>query len=336
MKSHQYFSKQFRLLLHTFVWLLAFLTPYILRTSNLSPKPSAELNPLSSGWAVVYFFKSLIWTGFFYLNIFILIPQFVKQQKKRLYVAILLVLLVAIHAISFQLLSLFIPNYSYSPKNLYNLIYYNTIPFVFVLAGCFILQLYMDKVYAERLYLEEEKQQLLSEIKRMRAKISPKFVHNALDALQFLWRNKPAGFEAGTQQLLSLMAYMLYNAENGKISLAAEVENLQKYLAFFQQYYAGNISVSVADDIAGSNYEVDHLVLLHYMEDIINTRRPPHHRQQVNVHLYTKNNLLNFIVNNSTQPAETAPSMLSRHMPDGSVRKLIINTYRKEVREEVG
>lgn len=320
-------------MLHTLVWLLAFLTPYILRTSNLSPKPSAELDPLNSGWPIVYFFKALIWTGFFYLNTFVLIPQLVKKQKQWQYVFILLGLLVVTHVISFQLLLLFIPKYSYSLTNLYNLIYYNTVPFVFVLAACFILQLYKDKVEAERLYLEEEKQLLLKEIKRMRTKISPRFVHNALDTLGFLWRTRPAGFEASTRQLLALMDYMLYESENGKIALAAEVENLQKYLSFFQQHYAGNISVSVAEDIAGSNYEVEHLVLLHYIEDVINTRQPLHHKQQVNVHLYTKNNLLNFIVSNNNNPVEASFGQLTRHAPPGSIRKLIINTYQKEVKE---
>jgi len=318
------------------VWLLAFLTPYILRTSNLSPRPSAELDPYNDGWLIVYFFKALIWTGFFYLNVFTLIPQLVKKQKPGQYVFVLLCLLVTIHAISFQLLSWFIPNYTYSTQNLYNLIYYNTVPFVFVLAGCFILQLYKDRVDEERLYLEEEKQRLLSEIKRIRAKISPQFVHNALDTLRFLWRTRPAGFEANTQQLLGLMEYMLYDTGDGKIPLALEVENLQKYLAFFQQHYAGNISVSVADDIAGSNYEVDHLVLLHYMEDIINTRRLPGNKQHVDVHLYTKNNLLNFIVTNNSVPAEASFGQLTRHAPPGSIRKLIINTYQKEAREQVG
>lgn len=330
MKSHQYFSPRFRLWLHVAVWLLAFLTPYILRTSNLSPQPSAELDPLHHRWPIVYFFKALIWTGFFYLNVFILIPQLVKKQKTWQYVFTLLGLLVAIHGISFLLLTLFIPNYGYSPKNLYNLIYYNTVPFVFVLAGCFIMQLYRDKANAERLFLEEEKRLLLKEIKRMRAKVSPQFVHNALDTLRLLWRTNPPGFENSTQQLLGLMDYMLYDTGNGKISLALEVENLQKYLAFFQQYYAGNISVSVADDIAGSNYEVEHLVLLHYMEDIINTRHLPQHKQQVDVHLYTKNNLLNFIVSNNNQPAETSYAQLNGHAPTGSIRKLIINTYQKE------
>jgi len=322
--------------MHSLVWLLAFLTPYILRTSNLSPKPSAELDPFNSGWAVVYFFKALIWTGFFYLNVFILIPQLVKKQKQWQYVLTLLCLLVIIHYISFQLLSLFIPNYSYSLKNLYNLIYYNTVPFVFVLAACFILQLYKDKVDAERLFLEEEKQLLLKEIKRMRTKISPQFVHSALDTLRFLWRTQPAGFEASTHQLLALMDYMLYEAENGKIALAAEVENLQKYLAFFQEHYAGNITVSVAEDIARSNHEVEHLVLLHYIEDVINTRHLPHHNQQVNVHLYTKNNLLNFIVSNNNQSTEATYGQLNTPTHTGSIRKLIINTYQKEVKEPVG
>lgn len=332
MKSPQYFSNRTKYLFHILLWLVAFLTPFLLRTSNLSPRPTIELDPFYHGWLYQYACKTIIWVSLFYLNSYVLIPQFIKRNKKWQYFFAQLFLLVAIHYISFNLLKLFIPNYKYSLQNLNNLIYYNTIPFLFVLAGGFILQLYKDRIEEENTFLDEEKKHLLQEIHRMRTKVSPQFVHNALDTLMYLLKHDPGQFEAGLKKLTSLMDYMLLEAESGKTSLTKEIDHLKNYIAFVEQQYRNLVNISIADDIAESDYEVEHLVLLHYVEDAMLKNTQSKNTQQVDVYLYTKNNLLNFIIRNHTITVPVEAHINEKQPANysaGSIRKLIINTYQK-------
>jgi len=334
MKSPQYFSKSTKYLLHILLWVVAFFTPFLLRTSNLSPQPTLGLDPFYHGLLYQYACKTVIWVSLFYLNYYVLIPRLVKKHKKWLYFIVQVFLLVAIHYISFNLLKLFIPNYKYTLQSLNNLIYYNTIPFLFVLAGGGILQLYNDRINEDNAFLNEEKQRLLLEIRRMRTRVSPRFVHNALDTLMYLLKHNPAEFETGLKQLASLMDYMLLETESGKTSLIKEIDSLKQYIAFVEQQYSNLINISIADDIAKSDYEVEHLVLLHYVEDAMLRKTNEKDKQQVEVYLYTKNNLLNFIIRNQAAPVpvEAGVNGESRNnYSTGGIRKLIINTYQKHL-----
>lgn len=328
MKPPQY-SRRRRYLLHILLWLLAFLTPFLLRTSNLSPRPAAGLDPFDPGWLNQYACKAVIWVCFFYLNYYFLIPQFVKKNKGWEFFFIQLFLLTLIHMISYKLLTLFIPNYSFNRQNINNLIYYNTIPFVFVLAGCFIIDLYKEKAQADNTLLEEERLLLLQEIKRVRTKVSPQFVHSALDTLRFLLHSKPSQLENGITLATGLMQYMLHEPENGKIPLADEIMHLKKYIAFIEQRYNNSISIDIATDLSENSYEVEHLVLLHYVEDAVLKKRLNAGFSNVSIYLYTKNNLLNFIISNSTAVHANGLSDLAIHETGSGIRKLIINTYQK-------
>ncbi|HWB24884.1 MAG TPA: histidine kinase [Chitinophagaceae bacterium] len=332
MKSPKSPGKPTVILIHSIAWILAFCLPFLLRTSNLSPRPVFELTSGNLGWVFLYIIKAIIWMSFFYFTYFILIPLFVKKQKYFKYLLLQLFSLACICIASFGLLSLFIPGYHYSRKNLNNIIYYNTIPFVFVLAGCFIWQLYEEKIKSDTTNLDEEKKHLMKEIEKMRAKVSPGFVYSSLNTLLYLFRSKNDQFEDGALQLLSLVEYMLADATDNKIPLTREIEYLEKYLAFVRRRSPSSIVLHVEDNIVQSNDAVDHLVLLHYAEDTITNTSYSTQKEQLEIWLYKKNNLLTFIVykvplaNNTpvNDKVQQAAHVMQHRL---AIRKLMINTY---------
>lgn len=266
---------------------------------------------------------------FFYLNYYFLIPKLIKKNKGWEYFFIQLFLLVIIHLISYKLLTLFIPNYSFSRQNINNLIYYNTIPFVFVLAGCFTIELYKQKAEDDNTALEVEKQLLLKEIAKAKTKVSPQFVHSALDILKYLLRNKNEQFENAITQVTSLMEYMLREPPNGKILLADEIKQLKEYISFIELRYDNVINIDISGDLDEASYEVEHLVLMHYAEDAILKKRLAAGFSSVSIYLYAKNNLLNFTISNNTIIPGGGITNLNPTETGSGIRKLIINTYQK-------
>ncbi|HVX49058.1 MAG TPA: histidine kinase [Chitinophagaceae bacterium] len=317
---------------HSIAWVLAFSLPFLVRLSNISPWPSFSWSDTDFGWLWLYFCKALIWIGVFYIKYYLVMPYCILQKKAGLFILIQLLTLCIICTLSYLLLCLFITGYHYNTQNLYNLIYFNSLPFAFVLAGCFIWQLYEQKIKADMIILDDEKRRLIRQIERMRTRLSPSFINNSIDTLLYLVRAKPGEFDDGIRQLLSVMEYTLADTETDKMPLVSEINNLKNYISFVALRHPNKIKLNISDDVLLGNQQVLHMALLQYAEEILNKPAYLKRVSEVEICLYKKSNLVNFIVYEKNAGRTYGGDGVQNVMvlQDGNkivAKKLIINTY---------
>lgn len=99
MKQPWYSKKWVVITLHIAAWVLLFSLPFLLHPSSDDNKAhhSSEDNDANS--IIKYILTDLLWIGFFYLNAFVLIPQFIYKKKYWSYtliqIAIIIILVVS-------------------------------------------------------------------------------------------------------------------------------------------------------------------------------------------------------------------------------------------------
>src|SRR5258705_433672 len=72
--------------------------------------------------------------------------------------------------------------------------------------------------------------QLSLKLKFLRSQISPHFIFNVLTNLVSLARKKSEQLEPALIKLAELMRYMLYESDEKKVNLSAEIEYLESYI----------------------------------------------------------------------------------------------------------
>ena len=165
MSSKWYSKKWVTVLLHTAAWVLLFSLPYLLRPSLNNSNPAKQ----DSGSALMflrYVLNNLIYIGFFYLNVGLLIPQFIYKRKYKQYAGIVLACFTTILFITWLSLFLLLGQ----PKfNIRGHILFNFFFFLFMLAGSTAYRMIKDRTRADRLAREKENENLKTEL--------PCFVH---------------------------------------------------------------------------------------------------------------------------------------------------------------
>ncbi len=93
--------------------------------------------------------------------------------------------------------------------------------------------------------MQKEKlaQQLATELKFLRAQISPHFLFNVLTNLMALARKQSDQLEPALIRLSDLMRYMLYNSQAKKVALQQEIEYLNSYIQLQKLRFGNDIPI---------------------------------------------------------------------------------------------
>lgn len=129
------------------------------------------------------------------------------------------------------------------------------------------LRLLVEWFNAERQQLKLSNQQLQSELAYLRSQVSPHFLFNTLNNIYALAYKKSDHTAEAIMKLSSMMRYMLYEANEDRVSLAKEVEYLNSFIAL-QQLRTKQEAIFVFE-IAGEigNKEIAPLLLIPLVEN---------------------------------------------------------------------
>lgn len=298
MSSKWYSKKWVKVLLHIATWLLLFSLPYLLRPSMSNNRPvSQEQHP---GLIFLrYLTNDLIYVGFFYLNEALLIPQFINKRKYKEFGAIIATLFISILFITwFILFQLF----GQKGFNLQGHILFNFFFFLFILAGSTAYRLINDRIRTDRISREKETENLKTELSLLRSQASPHFMFNVLNNMVALARKKSDLLEPSLLKFSSLMRYMLYEAEEDKVSLEKEIEYLQSYIDLQQQRFGKNVQVNVSLEKVDDHYEIEPMLLIPFVENAFKHGTGMIEEAQITIHLKAEKNILYFTVQNKYDP----------------------------------
>ena len=292
-----YSKKWMTVLLHIAAWLLLFSLPFLLRPSMNNRPPNQEQQ---TGITILrYILNDLIYVGFFYLNAAVLIPKFIYRRRYRDYAIIAGIafpcVLFLTWLIFFKLMGM--PGFNLSGHILFNFFF-----FLFFLAGSTAYRMIKDRTRTDRIAREKENENLKTELSLLRSQASPHFMFNVLNNMVALARKKSDLLEPSLLKFSSLMRYMLYEADEEKVSLEKEIEYLQSYIDLQQQRFGKNVEVNVDMNKVNQLYEIEPMLLIPFVENAFKHGTGMIEQAQIRYELKTENSKLCFNVRNKYDP----------------------------------
>jgi sensor histidine kinase YesM len=301
MSTAWYSKKWVNVLLHAAAWVLLFSLPYLLRPSLNEGRVQRPEPPLMH---LRYAINNLIYVGFFYLNALWLIPHFIYKRKYKQWAAIIIVCFLSILFITWLTLFLLMEQ-GQSTFNVRGHILFNFFFFLFFLTSSTAYRMIKDRARADRIAREKENENLKTELSLLRSQASPHFMFNVLNNMVALARKKSDLLEPSLLKFSSLMRYMLYEADEDKVSLEKEIDYLQSYIDLQQQRFGKNVQVNVSLQKIDDNYEIEPMLLIPFVENAFKHGTGLIEGAMIKIQLKVENNKLDFMVQNKYDPSST-------------------------------
>jgi len=251
-----------------------------------------------------YAINNLIYIGFFYLNALWLIPHFIYKRKYKQWAAIIIVCFLAILFITWLTLFLLMEQ-GQSTFNVRGHILFNFFFFLFFLTSSTAYRMIKDRARADRFAREKENENLKTELSLLRSQASPHFMFNVLNNMVALARKKSDLLEPSLLKFSSLMRYMLYEADEDKVSLEKEIDYLQSYIDLQQQRFGKNVQVNVSLQKIDDNYEIEPMLLIPFVENAFKHGTGLIEGAMIKIQLKVENHKLDFTVQNKYDPSST-------------------------------
>lgn len=241
---------------------------------------------------------------FFYLNAYWLIPLLLRERR-----GLYFLLVVLISASNILLLSQLVPMLAEWLALELPRMYKSTLApaiilptFTFWAAGT-SYRLLTDYFAQERQRKEAETARLQSELSFLRSQISPHFIFNVLNSIVSLARKKSDQVETVTLQLSELMRYMLYEADEDRVSLAQEVAYLQSYVDLQRLRFGQTVAIRFDLGLVDEHLEIEPMLLIPFVENAFKHGVGLVPEPVVEVRLATEAGRLHFSVRNKVAPA---------------------------------
>lgn len=207
-------KKLVNILLHVLCTALIVVVPVIF-------VPMKDANPNFPQWSIVFY--TILQTGSFYFNAYVLYPRLLLKRR------------IAAYILTALLISFFIAlvpgciDYMRGDKPYY-VIFAGVVVKLFT--GFFVIGTSTSYRFIEQVIRDQRLQQesLAMELSFLRSQVSPHFMFNALNSMVSLARKRSDQLEPALLKMSGLMHYMLYDADEEKVSLHKEVDYIRSYI----------------------------------------------------------------------------------------------------------
>lgn len=261
-------KRWFIILLHVVGWALFFALPILLRPPGaghertLPPATGVRFNP-------VYFaiITNILVLPFFYLNLFFLVPKYISEKRYGRFTIIQIIIVTIIYLSKQSIIQLLFPDaHHFGSRQRFDVFLVFTYLLTALIAVTYgVIQ---DSIKRERIQKEKEHETLKSELQFLRWQISPHFLFNVLNNTVALARMKSEKLEPSLIKLSTLMRYMLYEADEHKISLKQEADYLKSYIDLQRLRTGDETAVNVNFQIEdGRGYTIEPMLLVPFVEN---------------------------------------------------------------------
>ena len=241
-------NRAFTALIHVSVWSALLLCVWVWRPMT---EPKIVWRPQLTGWFI--FLSAIPYITLFYINAYWLVPKnFPRKNRGRYFALAALAWLITV--IVAQLVGYLA---SPPPPGLHILTLRRSFPGLVILMASSILGISRENAKLEKNRKEKENEHLRTELSFLRTQVNPHFMLNVLNSMALLARKKSDLLEPVLVELARLMNYMLYDANNEKISLEDEIGYLRAYIDLQMLRFSSDVKVrfNIPEDINGSCIE---------------------------------------------------------------------------------
>ena len=99
------------------------------------------------------------------------------------------------------------------------------------------------------------------------------------------------------------MRYMLYEADEEKVSIEKEMDYLQSYIDLQQQRFGKKVQVNVRMHTFDNHYQVEPMLLIPFVENAFKHGTGMIEDARIDIDLEAEKNILQFVVTNKYNPA---------------------------------
>jgi LytS/YehU family sensor histidine kinase len=216
-------KKSVEIIAHIFFWIVYTAFMIMLAKIFQQAKPDA---PFSQHLSYVAFLALIMGLILFYTT-FLGIPLAGKNKWNPFFLSSILLFLVVFFAI---------PAMSHGIWQVMSSI----IPHIIIIFLAFVFRSFSDS-----LKLEKEKQELLlqntkSELALLKMQVSPHFLFNTLNNIDYLISHDVARASDSISKLGSMLRYMIYDSKDEKIPLSREIRNIEDYIELIRLRTSGS------------------------------------------------------------------------------------------------
>ena len=194
----------------------------------------------------------------------------------------------------YLLVSLFFNRSHYETR----ILFFNLLIYVFIFALGTAYQLIKDKINSDKLAQEKQNEVLKTELSLLRSQVSPHFMFNVLNNMVSLARKQSDLLEPSLIKLSSLMRYMLYEADEEKVSIEKEMDYLQSYIDLQQQRFGKKVQVKVHMHTMDDHYQLEPMLLIPFVENAFKHGTGMIEDARIDIDLEAEKNVLQFTVSN--------------------------------------
>ncbi|NER12098.1 histidine kinase [Leptobacterium flavescens] len=286
------------ILLHGFLWLLAFLYPLFSLDDISNVQYIINRNWLSVTSVFLVF----------YINYFVLVnAYFFKRKKLQFYIINVLLI-----AVLFFLIQYFLTWNAFNPSingirtrevrsgqmSSIQLI----LPMILSVGMCVGLKI-NKKLNKNQLALQQVKQaQLSAEIKYLKYQVQPHFLFNTLNNIYALVDSSPEIAKESIHDLSKMMRYLLHDSSTNKVPLAKEIEFLERYIDLMQLRISSSLTLEKSFPVINRPIKIAPLTLISFIENAFKHGIDAVQDSFIKIELKIDNDEIQYSVINSSFP----------------------------------
>lgn len=278
-------------------------------------------------WSIYILFNTLRWGSYFddylyslktnllgfpihmtlaYLNIYYLMPKFVYKRKFFSYTVLvvfaLFIMLLVKYYLTYYLVSTNVwPEGPEEPNGLsFNYAIQMMLGEFYVVAFVTAIKVTIDWLGENSRFNDLEKRQMATELKFLRAQVSPHFFFNTLNNIYSLTLEKSNKASEVVLKLSELMRYLLYATKKRKQDLESELNCIRNYIDLERIRFNENLTVNIHIDGNTKGKKIAPMLLIPLIENSFkhgaNKNLGP---VTIDLNAEIKGNFLNFEVSNN-------------------------------------
>lgn len=292
-------------------WIMYFIIPFFTMPNFISFQQQDFLFFLTH-----LIINNVLLIGIFYINYSVLVNRFLLRNKTKQYLLILFLLLIILLIFSYLSDLLLFKNPPSKPpfvKPEFNIgpppprpEFYIDPKYFGTFFSYFLIVVFSSLValLTDRIKVNEEKKQIqfektAAELSALKLQISPHFLFNTLNNIRWLARKKSDLTEDAIVKLATLLRYIIYQANEQKVALVLEINNLKDFIGLQEMRIGNNTIVSFEVSGLVEDYEIEPLLFIPFVENAFKYGVSDTVDSEIKIDFKLVAHVLNFKVSNS-------------------------------------
>lgn len=252
-----------------------------------------------------------LWTGMFYINIYVLVPKMLYRGRSALFGTTIILSLIMLFILNRlidglfnipflinKLMKVYNPSFNYEQDP--------TIKFSFILITLFVLGVSTIIAVSQKAQLDQitrqnlEKEKIGSELAFLKTQINPHFFFNILHTIYALTDTNVQMARESLYTLSQMMRYVLYETKNDLTTLEKEIIFVENYIKLMKLRMTERVEIVFEKPERFKNFNVAPMLFLPFIENAFKHGISNVHPSYIYIGIIELGNTLSIEVNNST------------------------------------